>query len=399
MKYALAVAGLLALVGLVGAFRVSPLVAVSGAVIILVLMVAMVIFARLTTVGRRTFLLPAQVMMWSFLLLVISTAFLLFTCAFFQWPRALDKLAGNGGAGGKAEIHVPPPRVATLIQAARLQLTASDHVGAWGAITDAVRLAPDSAEARDVQVDIALSWLQVMRVTLPATFTEAVKPLVECLYQALVEAKGTRAADIHAHIGWANAMKWRETRIEQGIETEYAEAIKLDPTNPYAHAMWGHWLATQSKPLEEITNHFHLAHRSGRASRFVASLEIYALGQDDEDLERARGMLRLADRLRQARINLDVETRSKIVGVVYERHGKKHTEEVVAMLPATEHLATFLWVVEGWDLNKAGAVSYFHARLTEATGDKTKALALYRSISPYSSFKSQIEQGIARCQK
>jgi hypothetical protein len=391
MKYALAVAGILAVVAFVGAFRISPPVAAFGAVIILVLMVAMVVFARLTTVGRRTFLVPAQVMMWSFLLLIIATAFLLLTCAFFQWPKPLDKLTGRGGGGtsnGGDATNSPPARVFTLIQAARLQLAADDYAGAWGAITEAVGLAPDFAEARQEQVEIALAWLRNMRVTLPATFTEAVKPLVECLYQALAQEKGTRAADIHAHVGWANAMKWRETGSKQGIETEYAEAVKLDPTNPYAHAMWGHWLATQWKPLAEITNHFHLAHQSGRAPEFVAYLEIYALGWDNDD------------GWRRARIDPGNEARDKIFAVVYEGHGrKKHTDEVVAMLPATEHLATFLWVAGSRDWSGAGAAGYFHARLTEATGDKTKALTLYRSIKPYSSYESQIEEGIARCQQ
>ena len=402
MKYALAVAGILAVVALVGAFRISPPVAVFGAIIILVLMVAMVIFARLTTVGRRTFLLPAQVMMWSFLLLIIATALLLFTCAFFQWPKPLDKLTGRGGGGttnrGDA-TNSTPPRVLTLIQSARLQLGAGDHAGAWGASIEAVGLAPDFGEARAVQVEIALSWLRVMRVTSPATFTDAVKPLVECLYQALVQAQGTPAADFHAHLGWANAMKWRETGSEQGIETEYAKAVKLDPTNPYAHAMWGHWLAAQWKPLKEITNHFHLAHQSGRAPEFVACLEIYALGWDDDDVERARGMVRLADGLRRSSIDPGKEARGKIFDVVYVRHGMKHAGEVLAMLPPTEHLATFLWVAEDRDLSDAGAAGYFHARLTEATGDKTKALTLYRSIKPYSSYKSQIQEGIARCQQ
>ena len=55
MKYALAVAGILAMVAMVGAFKISPAMAVFGAVITLVLMVAMVIFARLTTTAPRHF--------------------------------------------------------------------------------------------------------------------------------------------------------------------------------------------------------------------------------------------------------------------------------------------------------------------------------------------------------
>ena len=94
MKYALAVAGILAVVAMVGAFKISPSMAVFGAVITLVLMVAMVIFARLTTTASRHFFLPVTIMMWAFLVITVATAFLLFTSAFFQWPRGLRELIG-----------------------------------------------------------------------------------------------------------------------------------------------------------------------------------------------------------------------------------------------------------------------------------------------------------------
>jgi Tfp pilus assembly protein PilF len=402
MKYALAVAGILAVVGLAGAFRISSSVAAFGAVIILVLMVAMVIFARLTTVRPGKLVAPALVMMWSFLLLTIATAFLLFTCAFVRWPKPLIELTGNVGSGtstGGAPTNSPDPRIATLIQSAELQLGARDYAGAWKAIGEAVGLAPDSQAARNEQVEIALAWVRDMRVTAPATYSEAVLPLVQCLYSALPQEKGTRASDIRAHIGWANALKWKEGVRGQQIEEEYAAAVKLDSTNPFAHAMWGHWLATQGKPLEEITNHFDLARQSGRAMEFVMYLEIFALGWDGNDLERARKMVRLADEMRRKRIETAEEARNKIFDTVYVGHSRKHEAEVVAMLPGPEHLATFLWVAKGRDMSEPNAAGYFHARLTEASGDRSKALSLYRALNAeFSPLKRQIQAGIARCQ-
>jgi hypothetical protein len=323
MKYALAVLGLVAVVAIVSLWRVKYEVAIFGAVIILGLMVPVLVFARLTTVRPGKLVVPALVMMWSFLLLTVATAFLLFTCAFFRWPKPLIELTGkvgNGTGTGVIPTNSADPRVATLIQAAELQLGARDYAGAWKTIGEAVGLAPNSREARNEQVEIALAWVRDMRVTLPATFTETVQPLVQCLYSALPQEKGMRAADIHAHIGWANALKWKEGVRGQKIEEEYAEAVKLDSTNPFAHAMWGHWLATQWKPLEEITNHFNLARQSGRATEFVVYLEIYALGWDRDDLERAREMVRLADEMRRKRIEIAEEARNKIFDTVYVSH-------------------------------------------------------------------------------
>jgi Tfp pilus assembly protein PilF len=402
MKYALAVLGLVAVVAIVSLWRVRYEVAIFGAVIILGLMVPVLVFARLTTVRPGKLVAPALVMMWSFLLLTVATVFLLFTCAFFRWPKPLIELTGNVGSGTStraAPTNSPDPKVATLIQAAQLQLGAGDYAGAWKMIGEAVGLAPDSRGARNEQVEIALAWVRDMRVTRPATFTEAVQPLLQCLYSALPQEQGMRAADIHAHIGWANAWKWKEGVRGQKIEEEYVEAVKLDSTNPFAHAMWGHWLATQGKPLEVITNHFGLARQSGRATEFVMNWEIYALGLGDNDLDRAREMIRLADEMRRKRIETAEEARSKIINTVYVGHGRNHEAEVVAMLPGPEHLATFLWVAKGRDLNNSNAAGYFHARLTEASGDRARALSLYRSFkTEYSPFKERIQAGIARCQ-
>jgi hypothetical protein len=296
--------------------------------------------------------------------------------------------------------NTPSARVGTLTNAARLQLQASDYAGAWKTIGEAVTLAPDSREVRNEQVEVALTWLRNMQVTSPATYADAIQPLLECLYVALAQETGTRAAEVHAHIGWGNFLKWKEGVRGQKIEEEYAQAVKLDDTNPYARAMWGHWLATQWKPLAEIRNQFTKARESGRAYEFVVSLEIYALGWDGNDLERAQDMVRLADELRRKGIDPGEDARNKIFDVVYTGHGRNHESNVVAMLPATEHLATFLWVAQDRSLNDSAAGAYFHARLTEATGDRVKALSLYRAIkAEYSLFRKHIETGVVRCQK
>ena len=119
-----------------------------------------------------------------------------------------------------------------------------------------------------------------------------------------------------------------------------------------------------------------------------------------EDVERAQEMVRLADELRRKGIDPGEDARNKIFDIVYTGHGRNHESNVVAMLPAAEHLATFLWVAQNRRLNDSAAGGYFHARLTEATGDRGKALSLYQTINAeYSLFKKQIEAGIARCQK
>jgi len=92
VKYALGVVGVVAAVAVVGSFRIGYGVAVFGAVVVFVLMVLLLVFAKLTQTDSRYFTTPAVVLMWTFLLLTIATAALLFTSVFFNKPLDLTWL-------------------------------------------------------------------------------------------------------------------------------------------------------------------------------------------------------------------------------------------------------------------------------------------------------------------
>jgi hypothetical protein len=86
VKYALGVTGIVAAIAIVRLFNLDLRIAAFGTIVTFALMVALVIFAALTKLAPRHFLLPVLVMVWSFLILVIATAVLLFTSVFFKKP-------------------------------------------------------------------------------------------------------------------------------------------------------------------------------------------------------------------------------------------------------------------------------------------------------------------------
>jgi hypothetical protein len=397
MKYALAVAGILAVVALAGAFRLSPPMAVFGAVVTLVLMVAVVIFARLTMTAPRHFFLPVQIMTWAFLLVTVATAFLLFTSAFFHWPGALSDLMG--GKPAAAGPRTEPAEIRSIIAAARQQRIGRDYSGAWNTIARAVAAAPDSREAREEQVQIAMVWVREMSVRRPETFTAAVRPLVECLHLHAATARGVVAADVHAHIGWANVLRARETQEELGIQEEYATAVSLDAANPFAHAMWGHWLATRERPLEEVTKHFRIALTTGRERAYVQSMRIGALSwmrNGEAELE----MLRAADEMRRNQEELSADARRTIYNAAYGYSSPRNDAALLAVLPAPDHLATFRWLVDDGAVRDAPRKTYFLARLTEAAGDYVAAAAAYRSLlKDDTSLSDLAKAGLARCEQ
>jgi hypothetical protein len=90
VKYALGVAGIVAAVAIVRSFGLDLRIAAFGAVVTLVLMACLVIFAKLSRLAPPHFVAPALAMVWACLVLVISTAVLLFCSVFFKKPIDLQ---------------------------------------------------------------------------------------------------------------------------------------------------------------------------------------------------------------------------------------------------------------------------------------------------------------------
>jgi hypothetical protein len=114
VKYALGVAGVVAAVAVIQAFRIGYRIAFFGAIVMFVLMVLLVIFAKLTQTAQRHFVAPVVVLMWSFLLLAVGTACLLFTSVFFRFPVDLrDWLKPTSTAQGAD--HATEPALSTVL--------------------------------------------------------------------------------------------------------------------------------------------------------------------------------------------------------------------------------------------------------------------------------------------
>jgi hypothetical protein len=411
MKYALAIAGLLAVVALVGALKVSPQTAVLGTVVTLVLMVAMVVFARLSTTAPRHFFLPVQVMLWTFLMVTVATAFLLFTSAFFQWPRGLHELMSPrsppavAAATPSAPANRPAPKAEQpelnkLITIAREHLSSRDYATAWSTIGQAVEQDPASTEARDAKVQIALAWIRDMSVRKPETYTNALRPLTDFLRMNLDRTKGNVPADIYAHLGWASFLRQTHDHLsELKVDDDFTSAIARDAANPFANVMWAYVLAKRRRPLFELKPHFVLALSTGRERAFVQDLRVVTL-LNTTDADAISELLRVADEMRRKGDALDLVQRKRILSEVYSGFGRRDETKLLALLSPADHLLTFEWLVTDLDLENNPEYAYFHARLTEATGDDVKAAEGYRKLVALDiSHLERAKAGLARCEQ
>src|SRR5271166_3514994 len=82
VKYAVGVGGLVAVLAIVQSYRINPTLAALGAIVMLILMGMLVIFARMSALGKAYILLPALVFTWFVLLLFMLASLALFSSVF-----------------------------------------------------------------------------------------------------------------------------------------------------------------------------------------------------------------------------------------------------------------------------------------------------------------------------
>ena len=190
------------------------------------------------------------------------------------------------------EIRDRQRQVGELQAMADRQQRAGDFQDAWTSLDRAAatagrgsylaRLAsPPDAERQAVRIaqeDLAMAWLERASAAGGARFSDLVDPLLPALTSGAEAASGRRKADLLAHVGWAQFLKSRDGAAE-GVEPEpfYRRALEADPSNPYAHAHWGHWLAWKRRPLDEAAVHFDAALASGRVRPYVRGVQLAAL--------------------------------------------------------------------------------------------------------------------------
>jgi Tfp pilus assembly protein PilF len=401
VKYALGIAGILAVLAIAKAFDLDPAFAIGGTVVVLALMVVLLIFARLSGKASQHFVLPALFLMWGSLALVLASAGLLFTSAFFGRPIDLRPAGGATAVTPEPQADAPADTggAEDLEPLVELRIRSGDYAAAWRLVGDALQAQPGAADLGRLQVEVAEAWVRDVRVPAGTTFGDVIEPLLPALSRAAASKDPQVAADALAHLGFADSLRRRDGNVGLDPEPSYRKALELDPANPYAHAMLGHWLLWSGKPPAQAQPHFEAALASERARDFVRRYQIAAL-QDSRDTAGALALLRVCNEMRQAGEALDAGTRKRIVSRTYHGGTREQRDAVETALPAKQHLATLRWLIEDTDLGNAGYVQYFLARLSEDSGDCGAALPIYEALlRAGSTFAEQIEAGVARCRK
>jgi hypothetical protein len=251
-----------------------------------------------------------------------------------------------------------------LYRVGKMQESSADYAAAWSSFEQGLktaepggqlaklmgRLDEERRQLREAQEDLAMRWLENLRVNASKgeSFTDAVAPLTPVLTRGITASSGARKADLLAHLGWANFLRWRDGQRELTPDRHYQEALVADSLNPYAHAYLAHWsLWTRGQAaLPEANAHFAAALRSRRARAEVRSKQTAALINLSDAGETT--LLRTVAEMVRGNELVDVSTRSRIYGIYWSSCPRPGTtiprnaerfEAIRAALPAAEHAA------------------------------------------------------------
>lgn len=287
-------------------------------------------------------------------------------------------------------------KIVSLIRDSRTQADADDFETGWKTLEQAHSLNADSRMVQNEQAAFAMKWLrQLIFINTTGKYSDVTARLLPVLYHAANDTTGRAAADIMAHIGWANFLKWREDGSNLKIRELYEDAVKKDSVNIYAHAMWGFWLMKQNNNMQLIKDaagHFTLALHDGRDTAFARLIQLWAFQQNSYPPFQAE----LFDVINNMRINnetLPPDMNERIVDHAYSYYSQDAMEAISKRLSPADHLQTFLYLTKGMDLTDHPYRTFMLASLTEKAGDLTKALAIYEAMSADSALEKYTWHG------
>jgi len=275
-----------------------------------------------------------------------------------------------------------------MLATAQRQSELGEYSAALDSVAEALKANPGDEQALHTQLDVAMAWIEDIRT--PRHDVDAVAPQARVIFDRLTPilqgglgtAKDYRAADVVAHLGWLNLLKWRIAGQSGIIESHLRAALQLDPQNVFANAMFGEWVLLTHGDLEEAKAHFATALKSGKSKTFVRDCQLEGMIYNDDAGVPAE-LVRVANQMRKDKDPIG-DDRSRIRWNFSLTESDTELKEVLSAVPPQELLATYEWLAppdsEGSDFGKKVERRFVEAYVDEVSGKREEALQIYRSL-------------------
>ena len=299
-----------------------------------------------------------------------------------------------GGVTWLVTHHRQQRERAAQLALAQTQMTQGDYQASVNTYADRLKSDALDRDALDGQLNTTMLWAENFSVLVPEgqSATEPAGPaldeMMSILESGLTRSRGTRAADVQAHLGWAHWLNQHIAEREFGpaAEQNLRAALAADPTNVYANAMLGNWMLQNGGNFSEAVQHFDTAVATGKERAFVRRFQIGGLTGFNGPGVRAE-LMKVADAMRRDSEPLQPNQRRHIFDVCCNVTLTEHAElvESLSAVPAQDAWQTYLWL----DSSSTGGMpdaaqglsrDFIQATLVEISGQRAQALQQYQSI-------------------
>ena len=304
-------------------------------------------------------------------------------------------VAGWLGIGPWGEYRARKAGVTRMFATARMQTERGEYDAAFKTYQDLLKTDPGNRAAMDQQVDAAMQWIEDFHVVAPeggnaanlaGTRLDAIMPILDAGL-ARTSGKGSRAADILAHLGWAHWLnqKLAEREFGPAAERDLRQALQIDPSNVFAHAMLGNWILQNGGNRKEALTHFRAAVETNKARPFVRQLQLGVLVYPP-DAETRVALIRLANEMRQNNEPIDDRSRTRIL-TSYDPtvNSSEELTETLSAVPLNDAWATYLWLdppkTDGSEHDHQRLQhDFIHASILEMQRNREEALSAFESL-------------------
>jgi tetratricopeptide (TPR) repeat protein len=334
-----------------------------------------------------------------------------------SWVGGITALIGLFGslAGGVAWLvshHRQQTERQAKLALAQAQEKQGEYQAAIQTYGDLLKSNPLDRPALDEQLNTTMHWVEDFHVLVgtdenaAAVAGPALDQIMAILDAGLARSKGTQAADVQAHIGWAHWLNQHIAEREFGATAEqnFRAALATDPSNVYANAMLGNWMLQNHGNFPEAVQHFDTAVSTGKARPFVRTLQLGGLIDLDEKGAKAE-LVKAADDMRKGGEPLDEEHRARILTFCFDPILTAHGQlaESLSAIPPDETWQTYLWLDDNPENAQAHLMlhSFIQANLMELSGQRQESLQKYRLLQQElknkpGSMKDSVDAAIAR---
>ena len=277
---------------------------------------------------------------------------------------------------------------------------------------------PRNQQAAEERVTATMRWAENFHALthegektrdIAAPKIDTILPILDA---GLTRAKGKRAADILAHIGWVHWLNWHiaEREISPAAEQSFRRALEVDPSNVYANAMLGNWLLQNDGDLQEASSHFAIAVQSGKDRPLVRAMQLGGLIYNEEPQARVE-LVKVVNDMRKNNESLNKGDKHRILGFNYSLSPYDTAElgEALSAVSPDDSWATYQWLddeqsTDPTEINsKQLRRDYVYANILELSGKKPEALSQYKALQAklknskeYWTFTGTVDKAIKR---